>query len=263
MADATPPAGAGHNSGVLDLSLALDATQLRADLTADSVALLKRSEELTGAFTRFEKATAAGITTEEMAGKAGDFVRQLAAAVKVIDDRRTVVKAPVLAAQRQIDAYYKGGMSDLLDAMKAKVLGKITAYQRAEQAKADEARRAEAARAREEAARQEALAEAARTAEEADTAMVRAVEAEETAQALAAPSTAPAPIMRSDMGTSVGMRKGPWQVRVVDITKVPAQFLMVNNPVLLATAKTDPRITAGEQPIPGVEFFRDTVANVR
>lgn len=261
MADILPAAGLGHNSGELDLSLALDPAQLRIDLTADAAALAARCTELAAAFTRFDNATAAGIPDEPTLVKAGDFVRQLAALSTAIDGRRTVVKKPVLEAQRIIDAFYKAGMSDPIDGLKAKVLAKITAFQRAVQARLDEARREEMARQR---AAAEALARAAEQAAPADTGhlMDRAVEAEEQAATLAA-APVRAPAARSDMGTTVSTRKGPWKLRVLDIAKVPAHFLQVNEAMLLAFAKTDATVAGGAQPVAGVEFYREETAIVR
>lgn len=259
MADTTTLPGAGHNSGALDLSLALDSAQLQADLTRDSAGLLARATELKSAYERFIAATAGGIPDEVTLAKAGDFVRQLAAHVTAIDARRTVVKRPVLEAQRIIDAHYKRDMADPLDLLKAEVLKRITLYQRKAQEKIDAERRAEAERQRAAAAALAAAAEA----QASESLMDSAMEAEARAEVLAAPTAEPAPVLRSDLGTSIGTRKGPWKVRVVDIAKVPAAYLMANEPVLLATAKTDPRIAAGEQPVPGVEFYRETLANVR
>ncbi len=261
MADATTVAaspGPGHNQGPLDLSLILNADQLLADLQADTTALFARTEELVAAFARFQDATKDGITSDDMLARAGDFSRQMSAHLTTIDARRVAIKKPVLDAQRTIDGFFKRDLSDPVDAAKTAVGRKADAYVREKQ-------RQEAAAAAAAAARQRA--EAQRLAEEAERQqssrlMDAAVEAE--AQAAAVEAAPPAPVqVRSDYGTTVGTRRGPWKVRVTDITKVPPQYLAVNEPVLLATARTDPRIDAGEQPVPGVEFYREIKASIR
>jgi hypothetical protein len=248
----------GHNSGALDLSLALDADQLLRDLRADTTALAARTDELVAAFTRFCDKTADGIADDEVLAKAGDFVRQLSAHIAAVDSRRTVIKAPVLAAQRTIDGFFKSSLAGPVENAKAIVTRSIDDYMRKLRQEAD-------ARAREEAARQRA--EADRLAREAEqrrssTLMDAAVEAEAWADATAAAPVTVAPV-RSDFGTTISTRKGPWKVRITDIAKVPYPFLMVNEPVLLATARTNPEIEAGGQPIPGVEFYREIKSSIR
>ncbi len=260
MADATTVAtpGPGHNSQRLNLAQALDAEQLLADLQADTADLFRRTEELSAAFERFNDLTKNGITSEEVQGRAGDFVRQLSAQLATVDARRTAVKAPVLAAQRTIDGFFGRDLADPLRTAKDAVTRRMDDFVRRQ---AEEARRAAA----EAAERQRA--EAARLAAEAERQaspqlLTAAVEAEEQAEAMAAAPAALAPV-RSDYGTTVHARKTPWKVRVTDISKVPPQYLLINEQVLLATAKTDPRIAGGEQPIPGVEFYRELKAGVR
>lgn len=250
--------GPGHNREALDLSLALDPDQLLADLKADTAPLLRRTDDLVAAFGRFAAVTKDGIADDEAVAKAGDFARQLGAHVTAVDARRTVVKAPVLAAQRTIDGYFKGHLSDPVEQAKTAVVRRIEDYQRRQ-------REAAALRAREEADRQRA--EAARLAAEAErqrsTALMdAAVEAEARAEQAAIAPVVREPV-RSDFGTTVGTRVGPWKVRVTDISKVPPAFLLINEQVLVATAKTDPRVAAGEQPVPGVEFYRETRAAIR
>lgn len=248
----------GHNSGALDLSLALDADQLLRDLRADTAPLAARTDELVAAFDRFDARTKDGIADDEVLAKAGDFVRQLSAHITAVDSRRTVIKAPVLAAQRAIDGFFKSSLADPVDRAKVAVTRRIDDYMR-------RLRQEEEARAREEAARQRA--EADRMAREAEqrrstTLMDAAIEAEAKADAAEAAPVTVAPV-RSDFGTTISTRHGPWKVRVTDITKVPAQYLVVNEAVLIATARTNPAIAAGEQPVPGVEFYREIKSSIR
>lgn len=257
--DSTEPATIGHNSGALDLTLALDPTQLLSDLQADAQPLFIRKEELIAAFSRFQAATADGIPDEETQARAGDFVRQIAAHVVVVDARRTAIKKPVLEAQRIIDEFFKRDITDPLDAAKRAVLAKVTAFLHKQQQEEAARRRAEAERQRAEAER--LAAEAERTA--SPRMMERALEAEEKAWATgAAPVKVEA--VRSDLGTTISSRRGPWKMRVTDISKIPHAYLLPNEPVLIALAKTHATsIEAGTQPIEGVEFYRDVTANIR
>lgn len=249
----------GHNSGGIDLSLALEPVQLRADLAADTAALLTRRDELLVAFDRFNDLTKDGIPDEATQGRAGDFVRQLAAHIATADARRTVIKAPVLEAQRLIDGYFKTELADPLATARTAVLAKVTTFLRKQEAAAAEKRRAEAERARADAARLAAHAEATRN----EAMMDRAIEAEAAAEAVAAAPAAAPERVRSDLGTVVSVRKGPWQVRVTDISKVPPQFLMPNTAMLLTVPKSDRTVEEGAQPIPGIEFYRETKASIR
>lgn len=249
----------GHNRGPLNLADALEPDQLNADLLGETQHLRARCAELKSAFERFDAATPNGIHDEETQAKAGDFVRQIGALVTSSEGMRTDIKRPVLDAQRLIDGHFKREITDPMDSIKRAVLAKIMAYLQRKDAEERERLRVEAERHRAEAARLAAEAERRDSA----ALMARAVEAEEQA---AATERAPAARQqtRSDMGTVVSSRKGPWKVRVTDITKVPAAYLLPNEPVLLAIAKTSAAtIEGGTQPVPGVEFYRETLANVR
>jgi hypothetical protein len=250
--------GPGHNSGTLDLSLALDADQLLADLRADTAALAARTDDLVAAFGRFQARTADGIADDVVLAQAGDFVRQLRAHIAAVDSRRTVVKAPVLAAQRAIDGFFKAALAEPVEHAIKGVTHAVDDYMR-------RLRAIEAERAREEAARQRAEADRmAREAEQRRSAslMDAAVEAEAKAEALEAAPVAVEPV-RSDLGTTISTRHGLWKVRVTDITLVPAQYLVINEAVLIATARTNPAIAAGQQPVPGVEFYREIKSSIR
>lgn len=254
------PAPIGHNSGagLANLAAALDPAVLAADLVADTEELMKRLGVLSAAYERFLVVTKDGIADEETSGKAGDFVRQLSDAITTADRRRQTIKKPVLDAQRAIDAHFKTKLGDPLEAMKTAVLKRVTAFLTAQRQAAEKARREEEERRRAAAAALAAQAEA----EGNQGLMDAAVELESMAD-----NTAAQPVervaVRSDLGTTVSTRKGPWQVRIVDATKVPAGYLIPNEPMLLAFAKSSPEEAVLKQPVPGVEFWRETKASIR
>lgn len=249
----------GHNSNSIDLALVLDPEQLLADLKAGTTELFTRRDELVTAFERFQTATANGLADDEAAGKAGDFVRMLGDLLKTADTRRTTIKAPVLEAQRVIDNFFKRDLADPVDAAKRAVSASISSYVAARERAEREARQAAAEAQRREAQR---LAEEAERTQNAAT-MDRALDAEARAEQTAAAPVAPPPV-RSGLGTTVSSRKGPIKMRVTDIDKVPRAYLVPSEPMLLGYAKAHAAaIDAGQQPIPGVEFYREVTANIR
>lgn len=257
MNDTQSTPAAGHNSGTLDLSLALDPDLLLRDMRDDSAGLIARGVELLAAFDRY----AAGgntIPDADTAARAGDFARQLAAHLATIDARRKAVKQPVLDAQRAIDGFYSSVLADPITAAKSAVTSAVDEYVRRRQREERERQAQEAARQRAEAQR---LADAAEQ-QNNSALMDRAIAAEEAAAATAAAPIQPE-MVRSDLGTTISTRKGPWQIRITDDAAVPRQYMTPNGPLLLALAKTLPAIERGEQPIPGVEYYRETKANIR
>lgn len=258
--DLHSPPPAGHNAPPLETSLAmaLDLRVLDEQLRATFAPLIQRAGDLAAGHARFKLAHPEGIPSEQVAGAAGDFVRQVAAALEAIDQRRTTVKAPVLDATRKIDGFAKE-ISEPLRVIRQAVEHDLNRYVAAQRAAAEEARRKEAERLEAEAQR---LAAQAQRQDDDDT-MARAVQAEQEAEALKAAPAATGPIVRSDLGTAIGVRKGPWRVRITDAAKIPREYLMPNEPKLLAEAKTKSAIGRGEQPIPGVEFYREEKVSVR
>ncbi|MFA9204883.1 MAG: hypothetical protein ACEQSH_00345 [Bacteroidia bacterium] len=251
-------AGIGHNDPPLDLSAALDLDVLTRQLAADTADLMARVTERLDGFERFKVLAANGIPDDTTLAKAGDFARQLSDSISVADDRRTKIKKPVLDAQRAIDGFFKSRMTDPLDAAKRAVLAAVTAYQQKKAREAAEAAAAERRRLAEEAAALAAKAE--RTGD--DDAMEQAIQREEQAAAIpVAPQ--PAPVVRTDMGSTIGSRKGPWKVRVTDMSKIPATYLLPNEALLLALVKSTPAIQEKPDSVPGVEFYRETVASIR
>lgn len=243
-------AGIGHNQPpepTLDLSTAT----LNGILARRSDTLATRQAALLAGLDRFKAAIQPdGIPNDETLGRAGDFDRQLRELEQALDAQRTEVKAPVLAASKIIDGHYRS-LSDPLGAGRRVVQDAMSAYAARKRREAEEQARAEAA----------ALARKAElAADRGDTAT--AVALDEQAEQVAQAATAPVRVA-SDLGTTVFTRKGPWKVRITDAAKIPREYLMPNEPKLLAEARTNKAIEAGEQPIPGVEFYRETKVGTR
>jgi hypothetical protein len=256
------PAPPDHNAPRLDLAAALKPEALKVWLDYQFAAHAERRDALVMAGERFTLATPAGIEDDGVAQRATDFGVQLRAAQSATDDTHKLVKAPVLTAQRMIDGARKSIVDDL-DAVLKAVQVKMTAYL---QRKADEARaKAAAEAAAKEAEAQRAMAEAQAHATKAN--VEAAVEAfTEAREAIAIASAPPAQLARvtSALGSGAGLRSN-WTYRIVDLTKVPAAYLTLNETVVKAAIKTAPKAPDGRPliDIPGLEIVNDAKASFR
>ena len=232
-----------------------------------------------GRFNALLKSTDGKITSAAIAGKAGDFVKQLRDTVKDIEAKREAYKRPVITAGKTIDAAFKNPMIAPLQKAAEDVLYEINGYQERER-EAESKRQREAAAADALARRQAAEAETKRLAEEAaaaeaagDIESALEIEAEaEQVNALAKVEAAPAytppaaeiklATQKSDLGSTIGTRV-TWNFELVDIALVPKMFVGLNTDMVKAMLKSDATIKTGAQPIPGVRFFATQSANVR
>lgn len=206
-----------------------------------------------------DSSTRAIATDQETAGRCAELIRQMGAVERVIEDERTAVKGPYLAAGRAIDEAARGLVSGLTEA-KGKVRKIAEDYMREEQRKADEARR----QAEAEAARQRA--EADRLArEERELAAAENREPEPMPELVFSPPPPPKvePLqVRSDFGAVASARK-VWKGRVVDYSKA-FKAVKTNPAVKEAIDKAiNGLIRAGQREIAGVEVYEDVGLSVR
>ena len=274
---APPP---GHNHPPLDLAMILSVEAVRALLTDKLAPHASRCADLILADTRFAEATKDGIGTDDIAAKAIDFVRQLKAATKATDDCRKDIKAPVLAAQRQIDGEASRFIDPLEGATK-RAETKVAAYLQKKEADARAQARAEAKRKQDEAERLIREAEAATAAvpvESTDSAAQASVaDAVETAVAAidaahAAQVAAQAPAIdlsrtRTALGGVASTRQN-WTFEVQDKAallraivagEASADYVSVNDAVLRAIAKSQ----KDKASVPGIRFFNDAGVTIR
>ncbi len=278
-----PTIGDNHPpSPIVDLAAMLAPDILIASIEADFVVDQERVKSLLGAMGRFNallKSTGGKITSAAIAGKAGDFVKQLRDTVKDIEAKREAYKRPVITAGKTIDAAFKNPMIAPLQKAAEDVLYEINGYQVRER-DAEAKRQREAAAADALARRQAAEAEQARLAEEAaaaesagdiESALEIEAEAEQVAlvaRVEAAPAYTPPAAeiklatQKSDLGSTIGTRV-TWNFELVDIALVPKMFVSLNTDMVKAMLKSDATIKTGSQPIPGVRFFATQSANVR
>lgn len=274
----TPPVG--HNQPPLDLAGLLNSAAVEALLGEKFAQHRDRVAQLLGADHRFSEATKDGIPDDDTAAKATDFVRQLKAAAKAVDDCRTEIKAPVLAAQRQIDGAAKL-LTDPLSAATTRAESRVKAYLRQKEAEA-RARAEEEARLREEEARRLiAEAEAAQQAEvaagdvaRADTAeivatekAVAAIDAAEEARRAAQASAADLSRTRTTLGGVASLRQN-WTFEITDkmallravvAGEAPADYVLPNDSLLKALAKSQ----KDNAKVAGVRFFNDAGVTIR
>jgi len=242
------------NAPSIDLTAALDPSSLAwwieysySEHAAAISALLTR-------FQAFANVTANGIQDDFIAGHAADFARDLKQASAALDETRTRIKKPVLHAQRMIDGEAKK-ITDQVTAAVREVETRVTAYLRAKEVAARAAAEAEAQRLALEA--ETRIAEANETNDE--TAIEAAVEsmdaaskADEMANARALELT-----RTRGVGGALTALKDNWVAELVDITKVPAAYLQLNDSVVKAAIKS------GVRDIPGIRIWNDAKAFVR
>ena len=242
------------NAPSIDLTAALDPSSLAwwiefeySEHAAAISALLTR-------FQAFANVTANGIQDDFIAGHAADFARDLKQASAALDETRTRIKKPVLHAQRMIDGEAKK-ITDQVTAAVREVETRVTAYLRAKEVAARAAAEAEARRLALEA--EARIAEANETND--DAAIEAAVEsmdaaskADEMANARALELT-----RTRGVGGALTALKDNWVAELVDITKVPATYLQLNESVVKAAIKT------GVRDIPGIRIWNDARAFVR
>lgn len=255
----------GHNSQAapplplvqIDLSALTDGL---ADRYAQQQA---RCDAHGAAYTRFLAAYGAqGLPDAEAAGRAGDWVKhQLNPLLKDIKAGHEHEKAAPLAAGRAIDAFF-GRSGDEVGAVKRGVEEALDRWRRDQAARERAALQAKAEAERAEAQRLAMLAEVQQDAG----AMHSATAAEERAEELAAAASAPVVQIsraRGDFGAVVGTRT-TWDFEIEDITKVPAEYLLVNEQMVRAAIRgAAKRDGVPQVKIPGIRVVARTKAAVR
>ncbi len=242
-----------HNLPAIDLYAALAPDELRLFLDDRFSPRQARVMELMASHVKFLAATAQGIP-DALWGRCTDHIKQLRQEVNEIDETRVAIKAPVLAAGRQIDGHARSLTEPLLEAVKeGERRGSV--YLRAK----DAAIREEAAlRA------QEAAAEAARLTDLASETGDRAIEDEATAvmaeadQAIETLQAAPQDLTRTrtDLGTTASLRDN-WQFEVRNFDKVPHKYLQLNEAAIRAAIRT------GVRDIPGLKIVNNPKVGIR
>lgn len=266
----------GHNNPPPDIKVG---EALREELRDNHADLTKRKNDLIAMADRFD-ADHETIDDDETSGTLAGIITQINGCAKIADTTREGIKSPYLEGGRIVDGFFNAGIKAPLETRASQLNAKQTTYQRA---KADRARReaeeaTRKARAEEDARRREAekaererqaaeraaakakndesaaaAAERARQANEraelARQAEIQAQEQRMAAAKVAASSAADRSRVRGEY--AMASLRTTWKFKVVDITKVPAEYLMVNESVINALI----RGKSGRREIAGLDIF--------
>ena len=170
--------GLGHNAPPSDEQAFL------SELESRNASLLERRTQLLEAAERAPKT----IEDKKSAGKAADFIKQLALHEKAAENARKDEKEPYFQRGKWIDNYFKGPAIEGIAEVKKAFTARLTAYQkkmaeeeRREREEEERRQREEARRAAEEAERQRREAEEAAKAAQSEEDLEAAIRAEEEA----------------------------------------------------------------------------------
>jgi hypothetical protein len=242
------------NIPFIDLSAALDPGALSTWIEyqlADHVAAI---DALLVRYDTFLQVTRDGIADDFICGHATDLAKDIKKAEAAADKKRQEIKAPVLHAQRMIDGAGKA-LSDPARSAAASIELRITTYLREKERVARAAAEAEAQRLALEAEAAIAVANETNT----ETAIGAAVESLDAATKAEAQASAPSLELTRTRGLAGGITglRDNWVWELVDITKVPAHLLMVNDTLAKATIK------GGAREISGLRIWNEPKAYAR
>lgn len=194
-----------------------------------------------------------------------ELAKMPGAEIAVIDQQSYEQAGEILrniaTVKKEIKALFAEPKKKAAEAHKAicsaenEVLAKVTARENEIRQKMSNYWQAEQKRiaAEQERKRKEAE-EMARIAAEAEA----AGDEETAAEAVAIAAVTEATVTEAPKAAGVSMRE-VWRAKVVDLNKVPREYLIVNQSALDALAKA----TKGSINIPGVEFIKEIVSSVR
>jgi polyhydroxyalkanoate synthesis regulator phasin len=204
---------------------------------------------------------------DDMAGRLGDFIKMASNAQGFIDEQRTAIKAPYLAAGRAIDGVARA-MAEQLDDAKRAAKAKLDTYM-AEKARLQ---REEAKRIADELDRQR------RQAEEhaAEARLERALAAQDGAESPTAPPPEPLPppapvatipkyeppVARGDLGSRVGI-KVEWKHRIDSVRQLPDALLKHPKVIEALDGVVKAQIRGGAREIKGCTIWPENVSSVR
>lgn len=242
----------------------LDAAGIAAYLDYAGIELLARRDELIKALVANAKKYPR-IDDDDVLGRVGENIglgKKLALAA---EQTRVGTKQPFLDGGRAVDAWFKQFLAPL-----------TLAYGPVQSAMDDYAKRLlDKRRAEQEAERKRAQAEADRLAEiaaaemdkggDADRALEQAGAAAGRAEVADAAASARAPDLTrqyGSYGSPMSVRER-WKWRVIDITKVPREHLMIDPDSIKAAGKERDRSGKPTTIVPGIEWYVETSMGVR
>lgn len=253
----------GDNNPPADLLLG---APLREKLEEENQDILDRADQLLEAATRIP-----AVTSDDIAGKVGDYIKQLTALNKTAETRRTAAKEPYLEGGRNVDGFFKA-ITDPIADVKNRVGRKLTEYERVKEAEARARRIEEERRARDAAERARLEAEeAARAAADAKSlddaiAAERAAEvaAADLAKAAQAAEVKPAELSRTrgEYGSMTSLRT-EWVFEDIVRADLDLEQLRPYLPTDGLEKAIRAFIKAGGRELRGVTIYESTKAVVR
>lgn len=252
-----------HNRPPPDL---LTGDALRDKLRDENYDLIVRRDELLAA-----AALVPEVTSDDVAGKVTDFIKQLAALAKAADAKRVGAKEPFLEGGRTVDGFFKA-ITDPVAAAKTGVERKLTTYLRDKEAKARREREEQERQAREaaEAARRDAEERARAMRDQAS--LQAAVEAEKAAELAAADlvraeqaATVKAAELSQTRGEygSLSSLRTVWTFDGIDRDALDLEALRQHFPIDGLEKAIRSFIRAGGRELNGTRIFETTTAVVR
>lgn len=222
--------------------------KLPITLTTAAVDLAKEAAEV------IVEAQSYKITTSEQFANSMELLKKIKSVSNKLEAERTAQKAPILAAGRDVDSLYKAETDKLLKAEKVLKDAGI-AFQWEEQRKAAELQAKLRAEAEEKARKEQEklLAQAAKAAEQGKTEKAdMLLDKAENVQAFV-------PVIQAVETKVAGVStRKVWKYRIVDVNKLPREYMVPNDAMLSAFAKS----TQGNIPVAGVEFYSEAVLAV-
>lgn len=263
MPDDMMPIAAGHNSGEIDFDLVLDCEVLLQRLTEEYASLTKRRDELIAGLDRFTESTKDGITDQDTADRAANMYKKLDGLAVTAESARVLIKKPIDNYAAVPQAFFKASIIDKMDNGKKLIKARMDGWQGLKARRAREALAAEAKKAQEAAAL--LAAEAAKRPSEANVSDAIAAEEAATTATHRAQHTKPAELTRSTSSLgAVTTTAQVWKWEVTDISIVPIEYIMANDPKVKAELSTNAAIKkSGAQPIRGIRFYAEEQARIR
>jgi hypothetical protein len=224
--------------------------------------LVRRRDQLLDAVARVPET----IDTDEVCGRASDFVKQIGAAAKTAEARRTEAKGPYVAAEKAVDGFFRAQLGEPLAQAKLAIQRRVDGYLRAKAAQEHRRREEEARRAAAAAKAREAAILAAEIPEEAaDAALDAAILAQEAAEEAAREVAAkPADLSRTrgDYGAVASLRTS-WAFEVEDLHAIPLDALRPYFTPDAVEKALRAYVRAGGRQLAGVRIFQQSSAVVR
>jgi hypothetical protein len=252
-----------HNRPPPDL---LTGDALRDKLRDENYELIARRDELLAAAARVPE-----VTSDDVAGKVTDFVKQLVALAKAADAKRVGAKEPFLKGGSTVDGFFKA-ITDPVATAKTGVERKLTTYLRDKEARARREREEREREAREaaEAARRDLEERAKAMRDEAS--LQAAVEAEKAAEIAAADlvraeqaATVKAAELSQTRGEygSLSSLRTQWVFGDIDRDALDLEALRAHIPTDGLKSAIRSFIKAGGRELSGTRIYEETTAVVR